>query len=745
MPTQLQLRRGTTTEHSTFAGAVGEVTIDTTKDTAVVHDGATNGGYPLAKESGTTFGNSNVSGNITFADNSKAIFGGGSDLQIYHDSLNSYVSDNGTGNFFITTNGSGIYLRGSSDESLANFVQNDAVSLYFDNSLKFNTSSTGINVTGTAVTDGLTVAGNVSVDGGTIKLDGNYPVGTENVALGDAALDSLTSGTLNTAIGDEALTANTSGAGNSAFGRDSLKGNTTGDWNVGVGVNALITNTTGSNNVAIGQNTLQANTTASSNTAVGYQAGYSNTTGQNTFFGSAAGYTVTTGTNNVFLGRSAGNLTTSSFNTMVGDEAGRINSTGAHNTFVGGRDAGGVSVAYNNTTGSFNTALGSGSLGSNTTASNNTAVGYQAGLNATTGASNTFLGHISAGIGVVTGNHNVGVGAETLYRLSSGASNIAVGYQALQFVTSGVNNVAIGYEALENNTANHNTAVGHQALNSITTGSANVGIGFNAGLGITTGVYNTIMGMDAGESITTSSECTFIGRFAGNETTGGNNTFLGKNSGYLVTSGTKNTILGSYNGNQDGLDIRTTSNNIVLSDGDGNVGLHINSSKDAEFGSFSVTGASKGVQIQSVNGIVATSRDGTNNLNHRLFYNPNGLVGTITTNGSATSYNTSSDHRLKENVVDMTGAIDRVKLLSPKRFNFIADSDTTVDGFLAHEAQTVVSEAVTGTHNEVDDDGNAVMQGIDQSKLVPLLTGALKEAIAKIEDLEARIATLEGE
>jgi hypothetical protein len=99
----------------------------------------------------------------------------------------------------------------------------------------------------------------------------------------------------------------------------------------------------------------------------------------------------------------------------------------------------------------------------------------------------------------------------------------------------------------------------------------------------------------------------------------------------------------------------------------------------------------------------------------------------------------------------MTGAIARVKALAPKRFNFIADADTTVDGFLAHEAQAVVPEAVTGTHNEVDDDGNAVMQGIDQSKLVPLLTGALQEAIAKIEtletqvtDLTARVVALEG-
>jgi len=119
-------------------------------------------------------------------------------------------------------------------------------------------------------------------------------------------------------------------------------------------------------------------------------------------------------------------------------------------------------------------------------------------------------------------------------------------------------------------------------------------------------------------------------------------------------------------------------------------------------------------------------------------------VGGITHNGSSVSYSTTSDYRLKENVVDMTGAITRVKSLSPKRFNFIADDDdTTVDGFLAHEAQTVVPESVNGTHNEVDDEGNPVYQGIDQSKLIPLLTGALQEAIAKIETLETTVADLQ--
>jgi len=154
-----------------------------------------------------------------------------------------------------------------------------------------------------------------------------------------------------------------------------------------------------------------------------------------------------------------------------------------------------------------------------------------------------------------------------------------------------------------------------------------------------------------------------------------------------------------------------------------------------------------GVQDQTIH----TSATSTSTRNHHIFYNGNGAVGSIKTSGSSTSYNTSSDHRLKENVIDVTDGITRVKQLEPKRFNFIADADRTVDGFLAHEAQAVVPEAVTGTHNEVDDDGNAVMQGIDQSKLVPLLTAALKEAITKIETLEtemtsvkARLDALEG-
>jgi hypothetical protein len=114
-------------------------------------------------------------------------------------------------------------------------------------------------------------------------------------------------------------------------------------------------------------------------------------------------------------------------------------------------------------------------------------------------------------------------------------------------------------------------------------------------------------------------------------------------------------------------------------------------------------------------------------------------VGSILINTASVSYTTTSDYRLKENVTPVSDGISRLQQLKPSRFNFIADPSETVDGFIAHEVQTVVPEAITGTKDAVDDDGNPVYQGIDQSKLVPLLTAALQEAVAKIESLEARL------
>jgi hypothetical protein len=274
------------------------------------------------------------------------------------------------------------------------------------------------------------------------------------------------------------------------------------------------------------------------------------------------------------------------------------------------------------------------------------------------------------------------------------------------------------------------------------TGSSNVALGYSALQNNTTASNNTAVGYQAGFSNTTAQYNTFLGRVSGySNTTAVQNTFIGEQSGYYITTGSKNTILGRYSGNQGGLDIRTSSNNIVLSDGDGNPRISVNLVGNVGFYNNTINGrgnlGARFVPESSGRDTLYLGNSSSASRPMVYFYNANGFVGSIATSGSATSYNTSSDYRLKENVVELIGATDRLKQLEPKRFNFIADADTTVDGFLAHEVQTVVPEAITGTHNEVDDDGNPVYQGIDQSKLVPLL-------VATIKELEARITALEN-
>lgn len=127
----------------------------------------------------------------------------------------------------------------------------------------------------------------------------------------------------------------------------------------------------------------------------------------------------------------------------------------------------------------------------------------------------------------------------------------------------------------------------------------------------------------------------------------------------------------------------------------------------------------------------------------QTFSSTAGVKGSISLTSSGVAFNATSDYRLKENVEPLTGGITRLKQLKPSTFNFIG-SDVDTEGFIAHELQAVVPIAVTGTKDGVDADNNPDYQGVDLSKVVPLLTAALQEAVAKIESLETRIAVLEG-
>ena len=168
-------------------------------------------------------------------------------------------------------------------------------------------------------------------------------------------------------------------------------------------------------------------------------------------------------------------------------------------------------------------------------------------------------------------------------------------------------------------------------------------------------------------------------------------------------------------------------------------------------------------------GNLVIRRGSDSNATMLSFLNGGSLVGRISTSTSATSYHTSSDYRLKENVTYDWDATTRLKQLKPARFNFKVDKDTTVDGFLAHEVSSIVPEAISGTKDGTQDlgtikdkNGNVVeenvletkivkdegqtwtktktedvYQGIDQSKLVPLL-------VKTIQELEARVTALES-
>jgi len=417
MTKQVQRRRGTATQHTSFTGAEGELSVNTTNKSVHVHDGATAGGIELARKDGsnvaftsgtldgvtiggttagagtftnltatgtTTLAGASTSADITFGDNDKAIFGAGSDLQIYHDGSNSYIDDVGTGDLRIR-GGNDIQIRTPDDENYIVCNQNDSVQLFFDAAPKLATTSTGVDITGTLTSDGLTMAS-----------------------------------------GSQAVIG--------VFGTSGLQ----------------LIGQTGSDNI------------------VG-----------------------TMGPSEPLIFRT------------VSSERMRIDSSGR--------------VMINTTT----------------------------------------------------------------------------------------------------------------------------------------------------------------------------------QKGYLTVNN---------NGNNTGIFIDQTSSTV------NQIPLNIKSAY--------ATGGQTAVMTRFLNTSDAT-------------------VGTIESTTSSTSYNTTSDYRLKENVVELTGATNRLKQLEPKRFNFIVNPDTTVDGFIAHEVQSVVPEAITGTHNEVDDDGNPVYQGIDQSKLVPLL-------VATIKELEARITALEN-
>ena len=191
---------------------------------------------------------------------------------------------------------------------------------------------------------------------------------------------------------------------------------------------------------------------------------------------------------------------------------------------------------------------------------------------------------------------------------------------------------------------------------------------------------------------------------------------------------------------------KTNANEAMRIHTGGNVSVGVNSITSGGFGADTTMVIQSAGSGGETLGIRSTSSSGTS-LEMVVFRDGDDTqIGTIVGNASAntTSYGTSSDYRLKENVVDVDKPIEKLKKLKPKTFNMISDPDNKLDGFLAHELGEVIPNATHGVKDAVNEDGSIKPQQVDYGLITPLLTAALQEAVAKIETLEAKVTALEG-
>lgn len=805
MTTALQRRRGTTTEHSTFTGLEGEITVDTTKDTAVVHDGATVGGHELAKADGS---------NISWADGVRAKFGASNDLQIWHDGSNSYIKDSGTGD--LKLQGNNLTIGNTADTKYFTAVNGGASKVYNAGIEKLSTTSTGISVTGDVdmpdngklllgASDDLQIyhdGGNSYIEDagtGVLFIRGSSQVKLQG-ANGENGVDIVENAAVKLYY-DGAKKLDTSASG------VDITGTVTAD-DVETGV---VNNGVASGTMTVGGGAAQ------------------NTGGNVIFYGETHAQTgdilLRSGTK--YIGR----FTSGGDFRLYDDSAGAA-ATRLH--WDASTERLGVGVA--NPTSELHVANSGGATG-------------DVRLTLDTGSSSTigqdaeiFSYRTNAALIFGTGN------TERVRIDSSGnllvgktvADNTTQGIRLLgsagfaSFVRSGAEPIVINRLTSDGDLIDFRkdgTTVGSIGVSSdnLYTVATDVGLFFNSGSA-------QILPCGAGGGLVDGQKD------------------LGRTSARF-----KDLYL---SGGLRGDALKFSSNS-------GTERARIDSSGNLLVGTTGSVGSGPArLEIQSISGGrgINTDVDITTPANAISFNNPNGQVGYIATSGTSTSYNTSSDYRLKENVVAVTNAADRVKLLNPCRFNFIADDSVTIDGFLAHEVQEVVPEAATGTKDAMrteeyevspalgevfipavegveavyetvviteaveagfrevtpavayepayyDIDGNIIKpevlaqdavheaveavaevteerlvseaieavaeqiistdveqptellegqqwrettpqvmgerevpeyQGIDQSKLVPLLTAALQEALAKIDDLEARVTALES-
>ena len=435
------------------------------------------------------------------------------------------------------------------------------------------------------------------------------------------------------------------------------------------------------------------------------------------------------------------------------------NTTGESNIAIGE-----FGTLADNTTGSNNIALGSLALDANTTGSNNTAIGISALTNNITGNFNTAIGSSALrninGSGNFAMGYNAGANIDALPSEKTGGSdNIYIGSESKSGAISTDNEIVIGSNAVGNgsNTATygnssiveHHFTAGDVYMNADLFGLEVIGNSFGPTeyIRLTGGELN--FGTSGGDKVTIDS--------SGNVGIGSSNPTISAGGGIVIDKTISTLSLQNGTGSTEAFDFVKAGNDgyLILRD-NGNIRFSTNDIERMRITSggevlFGTTGVPNGTSVYG-SAFTPTTNDrsllrmassSTGSSTLAVFYNPNGSVGSIVASGSATAYNTSSDYRLKEDWQPIANALDRVDDLNPVNFAWKVDG-SRVDGFLAHELAEVVPEAVTGEKDAVDEEGNPIYQGIDQSKITPLLTAAIKELKAIVDAQAEKIAILES-
>jgi len=755
---------------------------------------------------------SNPSGNITFGDGGKAIFGAGSDLQIYHDASHSYVVDAGTGNMYISTNGNGIVMQASLSETMLAALPNGAVTLYYDNAAKLATTSTGIQVTGNIAnaSGDMTVdsAGGLILDAatGVISLHeaGNGVFGTLTRASGSLAIKSEVSDADIIFKGNDggseitALTLDMSDGGTASFNSHIRLGdNKTASFGAGFDIEITSDGTNGTIGAPNGNLTLDVAgeiiLDADGTGTIRFNDGGTNF---GMVFGDNSDFSLISKVQDkdmIFKGNDGGSTITAltldfseagaaTFNSTVTSTGLTVDGGAISTGDFTGTAAGSVRISGNGTTlGTTSFDLIQNSSGAY--------VYHRANLPLIFGTNNTERLRIgSTGIiyvnGDGTGGRLSGDGSGGLvlqdgngrqsFKImspSSGSvqamtldanSNLLVGKTATAYGTAGIEARSGGTlwaTASGTNAASFNRLSSEGTIAYFSNDGTEVGtIGSNAGF-ITLGKGDTGLlfhdGQDAiwprnlstgasrdgsidlggasdrfkdlwlsgtakvgNDVILGNQETTGTGGTARIVATGGQVYFQG---GLAATSGSAAPIVfGAYGGTgerarltADG-DFLVGTNDVTPGQNDTNVGTSISSA-----GRLMINNAgADNIMGRNTDGVLLSIRKAGEE------------KGSITVSSTATTYNTSSDYRLKENIADADDAGSKVDAIQVRKFDWKADGAHQDYGMIAQELIEVAPEAVSAPEDPEE------MMGVDYSKLVPML-------VKEIQQLRQRVAQLE--